>query len=204
VPRKMGTTFGLLHIDAAGAGLCLLASLAFYAVTVQPVLERHSVLARQRREFEALTQQAAELNVGQAAAQDRLRAVQSERAASTLTLDSAAHINKRVAGLAAFFSDCELEVDDVQTGQVYEGLRCDVVPITIVGRGPYKQHAKFLHGFCSTFGDMSVVKMELIGNPAQASGSEKFRFELLWYAASDKQILAVSPGTARNEVMGVH
>jgi hypothetical protein len=129
--------------------------------------------------------------------------VQNERAAGMLTLDSSAQINKRVAGLAAFFSDCELEVDDVQTGQVCRGLRCDVVPITIVGRGSYGRYARFLHGLRSTFGDMSVVKMELIGNPAQTSGSEKFRFELLWYAASDQQISAVSQATSLNEVTGI-
>jgi Tfp pilus assembly protein PilO len=193
--------FGLLHIDAAGAGACVLASLAFSVLTVQPFLQRRLAVARQRRELDVLTHQASKIATALTATEEQLTVVRNERAASTLTLDSAAHINKRVAGLAAFFSNCELEVDDVQTGRVCNGLRCDVIPITVVGRGSYEQYARFLHGLCSSFPDLSVVKIELTGNPAQVSGFETFRFELIWYAASDTQISTVSQTRFLREIM---
>jgi len=178
----------LFHIDAAGVIVCALASLAFYAVTVQPFFEQRSAVAERRRELKDLACKASELEAALAQDQDRLAAVKSDLAASTVTLDSTAHINTRIARLAAFFADFELEVDDVRTGQVCRGLHCDVVPMTIVGRGSYERYGRFLRGLCSAFPDMNVVKIELTGNPARASESETFRFELFWYAVSEAQV----------------
>jgi len=185
---------GLFHIDAAGVMVCVLASLAFYAVTVRPFLERRSAVAQRRRELKDLAGKASELEAALAQAQDRLAAVKSDLAASTVTLDSTAHINTRIAGLAAFFADCELEVDDIRTGQVCRGLHCDVVAMTIVGRGSYDRYGRFLRRLCSAFPDMSVIKIELTGNPARASESETFRFELFWYAVSEAPV-SVAQGT---------
>ena len=178
---------GSLPIDAVGVGVCVLASLAFYAATIGPFLERQSVAAGQHRELEDQHQRAAELKASISKAEARLAVVRSDLAGSTIELDAATRINPRVAAVTACFSRCGLKVDDVQTGQAYSGLRHDVVPITIVGRGPYNQCVEFLHGLNATFPDMGVVHIDLTGNPTDASGSEKFRLELFWYAAPDGQ-----------------
>jgi len=190
VRRRSLQKLARFHIDVAGVTVCILASLAFHAVTVRPLLQRRSATAQQRRELHGLARKASELDAALAQEQDRLDTLKAELAASSVTLDSTTHINKRIAGLASFFADCELEVDDVRTGKTCRGLHCDVVPMTIVGRGSYERYGRFLHGLCSAFPDMSVVKIELTGNPARASESEKFRFELLWYAASEAQVAA--------------
>ena len=96
-----------------------------------------------------------------ASTQQQLEVVRRELAMNGLELDSAAHINKRIAVLTEFFADCTLHIDDVQTGRICSGLQCDLVPITIVGRGAYPQCVRFLHRLCSTFPDMSVMRIEI-------------------------------------------
>ena len=174
---------GWLGIDAAGVGACLLASLIGYVAIVNPLLQKRSAAAGRQREMETRQQKATELESAVAVAKDRLTAARQQLAASAIQLESAAHINKRIAGVTEFFSRCELHVDDVQTGRVSGGLQYDLVPITILGRGGHRQCVQLLHGLCSQYPDMSVMRIELSGNPAESADSGKFRLELFWYAA---------------------
>jgi hypothetical protein len=192
---------GPFHIDAVGIGVCVLASMAFYAVTIGPLLERQSVAARHNQELENQQQRAAGLEAAISTAKERLAAVQTDLAAETIELEAAARINKRVAALTVFFSHCGLKVDDVQTGTACRGLQYDVVPITIVGRGPYDRCVRFFHGLNATFPDMSVAHIDLTGNPTLASASEAFRFELFWYAAPDEQPPSASRQARPGEVV---
>ena len=174
---------GLFWIDAAGIGACLLASLIGYVAIVNPLLQKRAAAAGLQREMETRQQKATELEAAVAAAQERLTTARQQLAASAVQLESATHVNKRIAGVTEFFSGCELHVDDVQTGRVSGGLQYDLVPITILGRGGHRQCVKLLHGLCSRYPDMSVVRIELSANPAETADSGKFRFELFWYAA---------------------
>ena len=51
VYRMIPERYSLLKIDAAAAGLCTVASLLFYWLTVQPCLQRQAIAAEQRREL---------------------------------------------------------------------------------------------------------------------------------------------------------
>jgi Tfp pilus assembly protein PilO len=173
----------LLWVDVAGVGVCVLASIVGYMVLVNPFLQKRAAAVDLRREMETREQKVTELASALGAAQERLTAMRQQLAASAVQLESAAHINRRIAGMTEFFSSCTLHVDDVQTGRVSNGLQYDLVPITIVGRGPYPQCAQLLHGLCEKYPDMSVLHIDLSGSPGQPADTEKFRLELFWYAA---------------------
>jgi hypothetical protein len=174
---------GLLWIDAAGIATCLLASLMGYMTLVHPLLQRRAAAAGMQLEMETRQQKASELEAAVAVAKERLTTARQQLAASAVQLEPATHINKRIAGVTEFFSGCELHVDDVQTGRVSNGLQYDLVPITILGRGGHRQCVQLLHGLCAKYPDMSVMRIELSGNPAEPADSGKFRLELFWYAA---------------------
>ena len=176
----------LLWIDAAGIGVCVLASVAGYMALVNPFLQTRSAATDLCREMETRHKKVAELESSVAMVKDRLDAAQQQLATGAIQLESAAHINKRIAGVTEFLSRCDLHVDDVQTGRVSSGLQYDLVPITIVGRGAYAQCVKLLQGLCSKYPDMSVMRIELAGSPTERAETEKFRFELFWYAAPGK------------------
>ncbi len=173
----------LLAIHAAGVGTCVLLSLIGYATLVGPFLQQQSGVVKLRQEMEARQKKATDLESALAKGQERLAALQQELMDGAVRLESAAHVNKRIAAVTELFSACDLHVDDVQTGSVSGGQQYDLVPITIVGRGAYQQCAKLLHGLCSEYPDMSVLRVDLTGNPAQTSEVGKFRLELFWYAA---------------------
>jgi len=173
----------LLWIDAAGAGACLLLSLMGYMAFVDPLLQTRAAAAGLQHEMDTRQQKAAELEAAVATARERLTAARQQLAAGAVQLESAHHINKRIAGVTEFFSRCELHVDDVQTGRVSGGRQYDLVPITILGRGGHRQCVQLLQGLCSKYPDMSVMRLDLSGNPAEPADSGKFRFELFWYAA---------------------
>ncbi len=173
----------LLRIDAVGTAVCVLASLIGYLTTGEPLLEQRSATAGLHRELQTQQERNAALRAAIATVKERLTLVRQELAAGRVRLDSATHINTRIAGLTGYLSDCELQVDDVQTDRVASGPQYELVPITIVGRGACRQCVRFLHGLCTTFPDMSVMRVELSGNPAQPSEPETFRLALFWYAA---------------------
>jgi Tfp pilus assembly protein PilO len=183
VHRVIPERYSLLKIDAAGIGLCMAASLLFYWVTIQPCLQGRSLAVEQRRELKTRQGKMDELKASTAKVQERLAAVQKDLEASAIRLEPASHINKRVAGLTQFFSDCELDVDNVQTGGVYHGQQYDLVPITVLGRGPYRQCVRFFRGLRSTFPDMSMARIELSQAAGQKVEAASFQFDLLWYAA---------------------
>ena len=174
--------WGFQGVDAAGIVACVLVLLGFYLAAIGPLLEQRSAAASLRREVQAQQEKVADLQEAKAKVRQHLASVHEGLAASPLRLDSAARINRKVAGLTEFFSGCTLHIDSVQTGEVSRGLQYDVVPITIVGRGGYQQCVRLLHGLCSAFPDMTVIRVELAGNPATPSELEKCRFDLFWYA----------------------
>jgi hypothetical protein len=194
VHRVLPERYSLLKIDAAGIGLCVAASLVFYWATVEPLLQRQSLAAEQWRDLKNRQDKVAELKTAAAKVHERTTGVQAELAASAIQLEPAVHINKRVAGLTQFFSDCALDVDNVQTGRVYNGLQYDLVPITILGRGPYAQCVTFFRGLRSTFPDMSVARIEFSCAPGPTVKPATFQFDLLWYAAPNRG--AVAQGAA--------
>lgn len=198
--RIIPERYRLYQIDAAGIGVCAVVSLVFYWVAIQPVIQSRATVAGQRRDLEAKLTKIARVQTATAGVQEQLAHVQAALAASVIKLESAAHVNKRVVGLTQFFSDCGLEVDDVQTGAVRSGPQYDLVPITVVGQGPYKECIRFFHGLVAAFPDMSAVRIELSGTPGPAA-PEKFQFEFLWYAAPGKPAVALDVPSAPRETV---
>jgi Tfp pilus assembly protein PilO len=190
---------GVRGLDVAGTGVCLVLSLACYLTTVGPVVRQRSATAALRREMQTQQEKSSKLKTSIGTVKEQLRAVQQDLAATAIQLDAAAHINRRIAGLTRFLSDCELQVDDVQTGRTGGTSRYDLVPITIVGRGAYRQCIKLLQGLCSTFPDMSVMRIELAGNPAQPSEPDKFQIEMFWYAAPSRSTQNASPSRSSSD-----
>jgi len=173
----------LLWIHAVGIGACLLISLLAYRILVGPILERRAAAADLSRAKQTRQEETAQLEAAIVAAQERLDAARQRLAAGAVQLESADHVNQRIAALTALFSDCRLHVDDVRTGGVSGGRQYDLVPITLVGRGAYRQCLRLLHGLHARYPDMSVVRIELSANPAEQPDGGRFRLELFWYAA---------------------
>lgn len=191
----------LWWMDAAGIGVCLLVSAVGYATLVRPFLEKRSAAAALVREVETRQKAVAGLESAAEAARDRVTMAREQLTAGALELESAAHINKRMAAVTEYFSNCALHVDDLQTGRVSNGPQYDLVPITIVGRGGYPQCVKLLHGLCVKYPDMSLMRIDLTGGRGERAEMEKFRFEMFWYAAPSGLLPKAASAAAGNEAV---
>lgn len=175
----------LWQIDAAGTMVCVAASLGVYFGVLGPLMAQRSFLESCRQKLVIQSEKASELKVSMSTLKNRLAIAQKELAASEVKLEESWRINQHVADITTFLSDCGLKVDQVQIGKIFVGLRCDLVPISISGKGGYKQCAAFLHQVSRTFHDISVAAFELQGNPAKLGQPGTFRFELFWLAISE-------------------
>ena len=176
------------QIDTVGTVVCVAASLWAYFGVLGPLIAQRSFLASQRQELARASERSCELKASMSILKNRLAVAQKELAQSEIKLEESWRINQHVADITTFLSDCELKVDQVQIGKILAGLRCDLVPISISGKGGYKQCAAFLHQVCRTFPDISVAAFELRGNPAKLGQPSTFRFELFWLAISETRI----------------
>jgi len=159
-----------------------------YLVGIRPLIEQRSLLAGQRQKLAVQRAESSKLEASMSTLKEQSVVVQEELAQSEIELESADQINRRIAELTTLLGDCTLELDDVQTGNIFTGPKCDLVPISMAGRGGYKQCAAFLHKLCRTFPDVSVARFDLSGNPAKPKELGTFRFELLWYAAVEARM----------------
>lgn len=191
----------LWWMDAAGIGVCLLASAVGYVALVRPFLQKRAAAAALVREVETRQKAVAGLESAGDAARDRVTMARQQLTAGALELESAAHINKRMAAVTEFFSQCALHVDDMQTGRVSNGPQYDLVPIAIVGRGSYPQCVRLLYGLCVKYPDMSVMRVDLAGSRGERAEMEKFRFELFWYAAPSGPLPKAANAATGNEAV---
>jgi len=191
----------LWQIDAVGAAVFVAASLGAYFGVLGPLMAQRSFLESCRQKLTIQSEKAEVIKASMSQLTNRLTIAQKELAASEIKLKTASRINQHVADITTFLGDCELKVDQVQigpplrdpaprepsgnSGKTLVGLRCDLIPISISGKGGYKQCAAFLHQVCRTFPDICVAEFELQGNPAKPGQPGTFRFELFWLAISE-------------------
>lgn len=190
----------LLQIDIACMLICTAASLVTYFTVLKPLIEQRFFLASQRRDLAVQRQESSRLGVSMRTLDNQLVVVKEKLTNSQIKLESSDRINRRIADLTALFNDSALEVDDVQTGNISVGSKYDLVPISIAGRGGYKQCVVFLDKLHQTFADISVAGFELEGppfllsrestgaKPKSANVAGKFNFKLFWHTARKTQM----------------
>jgi len=183
-----GKKRALLQTDAIGAAICLLASFVVYFAALKPLFEQRFFLAKRHKKLAIQREESLSLGASMRTLDNQLVVVQEKLAKNEIKLESSDRINQRIAELTALFNDCALEVDDIQTGKISIGPKCDLVPISIAGRGGYKQCVAFFHMLHQTFADISVAKFELAGGPAKPGRPGTFSFQLFWHTASTARI----------------
>lgn len=190
----------LLQIDIAGLLICIAASLATYFTQLKPLVEQRFFLVSQRHDLAVQRQESSKLGISMRTLDNQLVVVQDKLTKDKIKLESSDRINQRIAELTSLFNDSALEVDDVQTGNITIGLKYDLVPISIAGRGGYKQCVAFLGELHQTFADISIAGFELEGppfllsqestgaRPKSANVAGTFNFQLFWHTARKTQM----------------
>jgi Tfp pilus assembly protein PilO len=169
-------------IDGAALGLCLAVTLGAYALVWVPLAKQHQAIVQQDVQLGAQRQKCSQLNSSMLTLKSQSLTIEQAIKDSHVQLEPADRINQRIADLTHLLSQCGLEIDDIQTDQIIMGSMCDLVPMTISGKGRYPACATFFHDMYRSLPDMAVPQFDLVGNPDPSKTSSQFFYNLFWFA----------------------
>lgn len=174
---------GVRVIHAVGLSVCLLAVAAVWVVAIGPALQsraearaQRSAIAAQRSRVDALVAQEASLR------RDLVDLLQQERS-SSLRLESAGRINRRLSGISDLAADSGLDLAVIRPGQVVRTRRFEIVPIELAGTGTYAACTAFLHEVNRRYADLGVAAVDLQRQLNSRDDDASFKLTLAWYAA---------------------
>jgi len=184
IAKKMRS---MIWVDAAAVAICLATTVLAYLIAVSPCLEQRHLSQMKQQEFSSKKGQLAEIRGSVNELKTRLHTLSERLAETNIELASPDMVNSKVAVLTALLTDCSLEVDDVNIGQVTSGKHCEIVPIQISGRGDYVQCAQFLHNLSGGLPDIHLSSLNLRRNPSGLKAQHKFTFDLIWYTSAGEE-----------------
>ncbi|MHC4427917.1 MAG: type 4a pilus biogenesis protein PilO [Planctomycetota bacterium] len=171
-----------LGAHAIGSAIIVAISLAAFLIVVGPAQRIGAQRAAMEQEFDEQQRRAEELDQTQAALADELDRIEQQLAASEMQLQSAKHLNARIAHIIDHAARGEVAIHETRPGTVRDHRRYQTVPILLAGRGSYSDCAAFLHQLHTSLPDTGVVEFELTGRPDDPRAPASFRFNLVWYA----------------------
>jgi Tfp pilus assembly protein PilO len=182
------------HVDAVGAALALLITLAAY-VTVALPARRESELARQlREESSARESRRLELEAELYRATQEIKELTRRSGEVNLRVEGDTRLNQRIASLNDLASGAGLAVDVIEPGVGRPGVLYHVTPIQMAGKGKYAQVRAFMAALYRGMPDVPLTSMTLSAAPSTSEPSVFFTIELLWHTKADP---APQPGKAQ-------
>jgi Tfp pilus assembly protein PilO len=171
------------QMDIAAITICVGMSLLAYFVGLAPAMEHRTQRATQGKQWVSCRQDLSRLSNAVLALNRRLSAAREELNRCEVKLESADRINTRVAQLTGLLSECELQVDTLQPGQVLAGAQYSLIPITVQGKGGFVQALSFLRRLGSALRDVGAIQFSLSGDPSKPAEPGEFKVDLFAYAA---------------------
>jgi Tfp pilus assembly protein PilO len=164
--------------------LCAAVTAGAYFLCVTPLVEkrhaaeeRRAVVADERRKADALT-------AAVRGARRELDDTRSETAATSVTLQSSALLNQRMADLAAFCGKTGMVVRDIQSMPEMAAGRYGAVPITLSATGRYQDCARMLQQLHKKFSDTGVESFEMLAGATERPAERTLTARLVWYVAA--------------------
>lgn len=181
--RPDATSTSAWQVDLAAALILAALTGAVYLVGIQPIIERQADLIAQRQQLQQQKRKAEELTATLTTLRNQLVQVRAATKESKIQLQPTGRLNRHMAEVTDLADECELNVHEVQPGEVKEGQRYETVPITLAGDGDYAACARFLHRLHDAFPDTGVRSFRVQSRRRGDGERTRFRFVLHWHAA---------------------
>lgn len=169
-------------IDMIGLGCCAALTGAGYVIAVVPVAQSSAAVAKLHSEIDAAQSRADQLLELTRKADASLARILSRLDSSSLSLEPAERVNRRVNELTRLASESGLKVDELQPGVPEAGALYRIVPIQMSGTGSYPDCAMFLHRLRHELRDTTVRSLRVVATGGDGTTST-IVFDLVWYAA---------------------
>jgi Tfp pilus assembly protein PilO len=186
------------HLDAVGAVICVVATLAVYLGGAKPLMRNHEHLVAQQEQLRTQQRHVARLEDALTALREHLQTVRRALDDSTLRLKPLSSLNQHVAEISALATRNDLRIDDIQTGVAQTGTHYEAVPVHLAGSGTYRTCTTFLNRLRQTLPDTSVSSFSLTTTAGGSAGLGMFRIDLQWHAK-----LSPTAGAAKVQSEGI-
>ncbi|MFO8012813.1 MAG: type 4a pilus biogenesis protein PilO [Phycisphaerae bacterium] len=184
------------HIDAVGAGVCLVLTVGLYLAGFCPLAASHEDYAAAEEACAREQDHARNLERTLHKLRARLDTVRSRAEENAVALRPPSTAPLHVAHIARLAAEAGLQVEDMQTGDPKAGAYATTVPVHLAGTGTYQACTRFLRRLRQTLPETCVLAFALQGRPNDTTGAAVLTMDLAWHAALPSSPQAASGGPA--------
>lgn len=171
------------RIDAAGLGVCLVISIASYALGVAPLIQRAAEFQDAIQERQDQEQVKADLARSHNQLKQKLQQTRKELNESAFQLQPINRLNQYLAQLTNLATKSGLSLHEIKSGKPITLKHYRSIPIRLSGTGTYQDGISFLHRLNREFPDIRVSTLHLGVLPPTGNPQAKINMSLAWYAA---------------------
>ena len=170
-------------IDAAGLGVCLVISIAFYVLGVAPLIQRSADIQDSIQERQHQEQTKADLARSHNQLKQRLEQVQKELNEAGIQLQPMSRLNEYLAQLTNLATQNGLSLHEIKSGKPVTLKHYRSIPIHLSGMGTYQNSVSFLHSLNEKFPDIRVFGLNLNVLTDPGKPQAKVNMGLVWHTA---------------------
>ncbi|MHC4992901.1 MAG: type 4a pilus biogenesis protein PilO [Planctomycetota bacterium] len=179
----MSAGLRIWHVHVAGGVACALLTVLAFVTMVLPVRRQQVELSELKTQLRGRQEAAAKLRSQRQLLVDRTTEARELLEVSEVQLEPLQNLNARLADITLLVGATGMTIHETELGGSSSEQQYQTVQIRIAGTGSYSQCADFLHRLRGSMPDIGVESFDMTGNPRDLTGTPKFRFDLVWYAA---------------------
>lgn len=170
-------------IDAAGLGVCLVISIASYALGVAPLIQRSADIQDSIQERQHQEQAKADLARSHNQLKQRLEQAQKELNEAGIQLQPMSRLNEYLAQLTNLATQNGLSLHEIKSGKPVTLKHYRSIPIRLSGTGTYQDSVSFLRRLNKEFPDIrvSALNLNVLTDPGKPQA--KVNMGLVWHTA---------------------
>jgi len=181
--RNTTGSYARWRIDAAGLAVCLVISIAFYALGVAPLIQRSADIQDSIEEQQRQEQVKIDLARSHNQLKQRLGQAQKELNEAAIQLQPISRLNEYLAQLTNLATKSGLSLYEIKSSKPVTLKHYRSIPIRLSGTGTYQDSVSFLHSLNREFPDIRVSALNLSVSAYSEKPEPKVNMSLVWHTA---------------------
>jgi Tfp pilus assembly protein PilO len=188
------------HIDAIGAGICLVLTVGLYVACIVPLTAARDQYAADKEACVREREHAQNLEASLRRLHVQLNEIRRRAEENAVHLRPPSTAPLHVAHISRLAAEAGLQVDDMRTGDPAPGPYATMVPVHLAGSGTYSACMRFLRRLRETLPETCVLAFALTGEPNDTTGAAALTMDLTWHATLPASQHAGTAGTSATTV----
>ena len=181
----MSRTIPPQYVHGAGAGVLVLAGIAFMYFQAGPVVAARAHLRELNSELATRKESLVQAQVSRKDTEARVAAMRAQLKERLLPLVPTSRLNERLEQLSQLAEASGMTVDRLSPAEAATKGPFPAVQLKLVGQGPYEACERLIGTLHGSFEDTAITSLHVKGTPENAGAPVSLDLELLWYTAAD-------------------